>query len=89
MSKTIEKSQKLVTKAVGVFSKALAEVEKANEMLQKSITVDTDKALDLQGQIDVLNNQIEQLTTDIAGKKAEIDNNLTVIASLRQFTKEA
>ena len=87
--KQIQQSQKLVSKAVGVFSTAVADVEKANEILRKGIEDDSMKISSLATQMDSLEEQIRQLEEDKTAKGNEIKKNENLLATLRQFTKEA
>ncbi|MCM3639673.1 hypothetical protein M4D68_00740 [Priestia aryabhattai] len=80
--KQIEQSQKLVSKAVGVFDKAVTDVEKANEILKKGIEEDSMRILALQ-------DQIKELEADKEAKGAELTKNEHLLATLKQFTKQA
>lgn len=82
------KSQKIVSKAVGVFSQAITEVEKANELLRKGIESDSMQITVLKNQIRDLNDKITDLEKAKGDKGQEIRNNEHLLASLRQFTKE-
>ncbi|MED4619615.1 hypothetical protein [Priestia megaterium] len=87
--KQIQQSQKIVSKAVGVFSTAVADVEKANDILKKGIEADSMKISAIADQMDKLEEQIRQLEDDKLAKGNEIKKNENLLATLRQFTKEA
>lgn len=87
--KEVKKSQKIVAKAVGVFAQAVSEVEKANEILKAGIESDSMTILAIKNQIADLENKITELETAKGIKGEEIRNNEHLLASLKQFTKEA
>ena len=84
----VVKSQKIVNKAIGVFSQAVADVEKANEILRKGIEKDSFEIRGIEQQIVILKGKISRLEMDRNIKGKEIKKNEELLATLRQFTKE-
>lgn len=88
MSKELKQSQKLVSKAVGVFATAVADVEKANEILIEGIKSDTAQIMKLEHEIALKQEQITALEKAKAEKGEEIRQNENLLATLKQFTPE-
>lgn len=88
MNKDIVKSQKAVSKAVGVFTKAVSEVESVNKMLSASIESDIKQKASHVAEIERLEKEISTIDATVTEKQKEIENNEQVIATLKQFTKE-
>lgn len=89
MSKEIKQSQKLVSKAVGVFATAVAEVEKANEILIQGVQADTAQIMKLKKEISDKEAQITELEKAKADKGEELRKNENLLATFKQFTPEA
>ncbi|MCY8796285.1 MULTISPECIES: hypothetical protein [Bacillus subtilis group] len=87
MSKVIAQSQKHVSKAVGVFSQAVNEVEKAQTVLQEGIKADSAKVLSIKSQISKLEQDIEKTEKSKEAKGAEFKKNQDLLANLKQFTE--
>lgn len=87
-SSSLVRSQKIVAKAVGVFSQAVAEVEKANDILTKGIESDSMQIMGIENKIAELEYDIMKLKEAKLLKGNEFTNNENLLATLRQFTKE-
>lgn len=88
MNKQVIKSQKIVSKAVGVFSQAVSEVEKANEMLRVGLVQDSNLIENYRKQISDIERKIKEIESEKEIKVKEIANNEKLITGLKQFIKE-
>jgi len=86
MSKTIKQSQKHVSKAVGVFSQAVNEVEKAQAVLQEGIKADTMAATSKLNQIKKIEKEIADIGKSKEAKGIEYKKNAELLTNLKQFT---
>lgn len=89
MSKSIKQSQKHVSKAVGVFNQAVAELEKAQGVLQEGIKADTMKVEGFKAQIKTLEQSIVDTEKAKGDKGAEHTKNAELLTNLKQFTQGA
>ena len=87
VNKELVKSQQLVSKAVGVFSQAIQEVEKANEILTKGVEADSMAIVSIKEQIASLNNKITDIETAKHEKGTQLKANTSLIKNLQRFTK--
>lgn len=82
------KAQKRVSKALGVFSKAVAEVEKAQDILEAGVISDTNEIESLKEQVEALELTISEVMYRKSSKNAQIAANEDLLAKLNHFNIE-
>lgn len=82
------KAQKRVSKALGVFSKAVAEVEKAQDILEAGVISDTNEIESLKEQVEALELTISEVMYRKSSKNAQIAANEDLLAKLNHFNTE-
>ena len=82
------KAQKRVSKALGVFSKAVAEVEKAQDILEAGVISDTNEIESLKEQVEALELTISEVAYRKSSKYAQIAANEDLLAKLNHFNIE-
>lgn len=82
------KAQKRVAKALGVFSKAVAEVETAQQILEDGIVSDTQEIKRLEAQAKEIEESIAQVKYRKSDKMAQMANNVDLLAKLNHFNTE-
>lgn len=87
MSKQQAKAKKIVDTALGTFSKAIAEIEKANEMLSQGIEKDMAAMQEVATKIDNLKAELDEIQAGKINKDAEIIRNKELIYKLEKFVK--
>lgn len=88
MAKTVKytaKAEKLVGKAVEVFSQAITEVEKAQEILVEGVKADSMRITALNNQITALKGEIAEVEQDKAIKGKQIESNALLLNKLWEF----
>ena len=79
------KAQKRVSKALGVFSKAVAEVETAQQILEDGIATDEQEIKRLNDQSKEIEELISQAIHRKSAKKEQMSNNIDILAKLNHF----
>ncbi|MDF2010235.1 hypothetical protein [Priestia megaterium] len=87
MSKQQVKAKKIVDSALGTFSKAVTEIEKANDLLSQEIEKDLAAMQEITTKIENLKSELDELQADKIGKDAEIIRNKELIYKLEKFIK--
>lgn len=82
------RAQKRVAKALGVFSKAVAEVEKAQLILEDGIATDIQEVDRLNAQVKEIEEAIAQANYRKIDKMAQMTNNIDLLAKLNHFNTE-
>lgn len=79
------KAEKLVNSAVTVFAEAIANVEKANDVLQAGVQEDLKKVHEIDKKISDLQSKRVALIADKNLKQHTMKNNDSLIAKLQEF----
>lgn len=87
MNKQQLKAQKIVAGAVGTFTKAIEEVQKANGLLSSAIDVDAKEMEKISLEIKGLYERLDAVQSNKLNKEAEIIQNKELIAKLEKFVK--
>ena len=82
------KAQKRVSKALGVFSKAVVEVEKAQQILEAGIASDVQEVDRLNAQAKEIVETIAQVNYRKSDKMDQMVNNVDLLAKLNHFNNE-
>lgn len=82
------KAQKRVSKALGVFTKAVAEVEKAQQILEDGIVSDTQEIKHLEAKAKEIEETIAQVNYRKSDKMTQMANNVDLLAKLNHFNTE-
>ena len=82
------KAQKRVSKALGVFSKAVAEVETAQKILEEGIASDEQEVNRLKAQVEEIEELIKQANYRKSAKKEQMASNVDLLAKLNHFNIE-
>jgi hypothetical protein len=85
--KNKEKATKIVAGAINTFTKAIAEVEKANELLVVAVKSDEQELVSISKKVEDLYKKLDGVQAEKLNKKATIIQNKELIAKLEQFTK--
>lgn len=88
MANKIKSANKLVTKATTSFSDAVAQVEKANELLRDSIMSDIDSNDKDRLQLAILEEKIESRNSGIDSKLEQIESNDALIKQFKSFVPQ-
>ncbi|MCM3155576.1 hypothetical protein M3611_26655 [Priestia megaterium] len=83
----VQKAEKLVSGAVGVFADAILQVEKANELLKAGIETDNKKIDQIELDIRKLNAEKVELVEDKSNKYLQMESNKELIEKLSHFSK--
>jgi hypothetical protein len=81
------KAKKIVDKSLQVFSDTINQIEKANDLLEKSIESDEVRMQALTAEINEKYQELDVLQADKLNKIAEIRSNKDLIAKLEKFVK--
>lgn len=87
MANKQDKAKKLVAGAVGTFTKAITEVEKANVILAEAIESDVKEMEHISSLINDLYVKLDEVQAGKLNKQAEVIQNKELIAKLEKFTK--
>lgn len=88
MSKQVIKADKMVTKATTLFSDAVVEVEKANELLKKAIERDSFEISAAEAEIEEIKIKIAEIKADREEKGSKLASNKKLIEQLTQFVPQ-
>ena len=80
------KAQKIVTNAVGTFSKAIDEVVKANEILEVAVTSDQQEMERITKEIEDAYTRLDEIQAEKLNKQSTIIQNKELIGKLEKFT---
>jgi Na+/phosphate symporter len=80
-----ETAEKKVQGALTVFSQAVAEVDKAQDILMDGIAQDSAKVMALKNQIKDIEAQIETVEADRTAKGEQMKKNKTLLNQLNKF----
>jgi hypothetical protein len=86
MNKNQLKAKKIVNNAVGTFSIAITEVQKANNLLSDAVKADEKMLVTIEDTIKNLYKQIDIIQSDKIEKESEINNNIELMKKLAEFT---
>ncbi|MCS0827432.1 hypothetical protein NX029_26310 [Cytobacillus firmus] len=86
MNKNQVKAKKLVEGAVGTFSKAIEEVQKANDLLSEAVKADEKEIANLEAQIRNAYTKIDYVQSEKINKEKHILSNVELISKLAEFT---
>lgn len=78
-------AEKKVTKAVGVFAKAIKEVEQAQEILKAGVQQDSTKISVAKNKINQLNAEINRVNADKTAKGEQMKANAELLVKLADF----
>ena len=85
MDKKLLKSQKIVDSAMNTFTKAIIDIDKANELIKSSITADTQTLEAITNQIKQLENQFDVVSVAIIDKEKKLSENTQIKNKLEDF----
>lgn len=85
MNKHTQQAEKIVSKAVGVFSVAIADVEKAQGILAEGVKQDSFRIEALKNKIAELMNEINTVESSKAEKGKHIKANEELLIKLKEF----
>jgi uncharacterized protein Yka (UPF0111/DUF47 family) len=81
------KAKNIVDKSLQVFSDTINQIEKANDLLEKSIESDEVRMQALTAEINEKYQELDVIQADKLNKIAEIRSNKDLIAKLEKFVK--
>ncbi|CDQ21739.1 hypothetical protein [Halobacillus karajensis] len=81
------KADKIVSNALGLFTKAIDEIDKAQAILEQGIEQDQAEEARISKEIDQKYTQLEQKREDRLQKDADLKQNESLKEKLKQFTK--
>lgn len=87
MSKYIKQSQKKVSGALGIFNKAIAQLTKANSILEKGAESQRKKYDFTCGVIKSLEYTLDEVSVSITSHQTELKNNNKLIEKFKEFAK--
>lgn len=79
------RAQKRVANALGSFSKAVDEVERAQQILEDGIATDEQEIIRLKAQAKDIEETIAQVRYRKIDKMAQMSNNIDILAKLNHF----
>lgn len=82
-----QKAKVIVSKALNTFTKAIEEVQKANDLLIDEVQNDEQKLKDITSSIEAKYKQLDAVQSDKMNKEAEIIQNKELIGKLEKFTR--
>jgi len=85
MSKQIKQAEQKVSKALNVFTQAITEVEKAQELIKSAIHEDSMAIIAQENSIKSAKQKIEDLTKDKELKGQQFKANEELLAKLKEF----
>jgi hypothetical protein len=83
----VQKAEKLVSGAVGVFADAILQVEKANELLAADIEADNKQLDQIELDYRKLNARKAEIVEDKNNKYLQMEGNKELIEKLSHFSK--
>lgn len=83
----VQKAEKLVSGAVGVFADAILQVEKANELLAADIEADNKQLDQIELDYRKLNARKAEIVEDKSNKYLQMESNKELIEKLSHFSK--
>jgi hypothetical protein len=83
----VQKAEKLVSGAVGVFADAILQVEKANELLAADIETDNKQLDQIELDYRKLNARKAEIVEDKNNKYLQMEGNKELIEKLSHFSK--
>lgn len=86
-NKNVQKAEKLVQGAVGVFADAILQVQKANELLAADIEADNKRLDQIELAYRKLNAEKEEVVEDKNNKYLQMEGNKELIEKLSHFSK--
>ncbi|MGG1219378.1 hypothetical protein ABE236_18220 [Priestia endophytica] len=86
-NKVVQKAEKLVNGAVGVFADAIAQVEKANELLTEAVEADNKRLEQIEIEYKKLNAEKDKIVEDKNDKYLQMEGNKELIEKLAHFSK--
>lgn len=85
-NKQVKQAEQKVAKAVGVFGKAVTEIEGAQELLKSAVMEDSFKIKGHHAKIAKLHAEIDALEADKIAKGKKMTANTELLKKLKEFT---